>query len=258
MQRSETVRGRGTPTWAALLGIAGAAWAVTVAQARHMGAGPGTMDLALAPFLVVWLWMMTAMMFPSVAPFAILWTRTITGAAPVRLGRTVTFLSGYLAAWTGYGLTAFAALSWSGRLAESAPGAAPWVGAGIYAAIGVYQLTPLKQACLRRCRTPIGLLLRYSGYRGTSRDVRAGLHHGLTCVACCWGLMAALIAVGVMNLGAMVVLAGAVYVEKVWSRGPQVARVLGVGFLVLAALAPYHPWLVPGFGSMSGPMPMGG
>ncbi len=254
VERADIVGRRSTASvWVAVIAVAAIAWGVTLAQGRTMGSGTGTMGLGPAPFLAIWVAMMAAMMLPSVAPVAIMWTRTITGTPPLRTTRTTSFFAGYLLAWASYGVAAYAAFSGAGRLAGSTPQVARWVGAGLYAAVGLYQLTPLKQACLRHCRTPIGLALHYSGFRGRTRDLRAGLHHGLTCVACCWGLMAALVAVGLMNLGAMVVLSGVVFLEKVWRRGPQLARILGVAFLVLAVLAPFRPWLLPGL-HVTGPM----
>ena len=116
--------------WIALTVLAAAAWAITVAQARSMGNGPGTMGLALLPFLALWVVMMAAMMLPSVAPVAVLWTRSISGVS-TGLGRVVRmslFLSGYLLAWAACGAVAFAALAGSGRLLTASPAAAKWLG----------------------------------------------------------------------------------------------------------------------------------
>jgi Asp-tRNA(Asn)/Glu-tRNA(Gln) amidotransferase A subunit family amidase len=93
------------------------------------------------------------------------------------------------------------------RLSVGAPKSGTELNArAIFAAAGIYQLTPLKQACLSKCRSPIGLFLHYSGYKGVTRDLRVGLHHGAYCVACCWGLMIVLVAVGVMNIAAMAII----------------------------------------------------
>src|ERR1051326_7464299 len=104
--------------WIAVAALAGVAWVVTILLARSMGNGPGTMGLALLPFLGLWLVMMAAMMLPSVAPVAVLWTRLIAGApaGPGRSLRMGTFLAGYLLAWAVAGTVAFAALAGSGRL----------------------------------------------------------------------------------------------------------------------------------------------
>jgi predicted metal-binding membrane protein len=130
--------------WIAVAALAAVAWAVTVMLARTMGNGPGTMGLALLPFLGLWVVMMTAMMLPSVAPVAVLWTRLITGA-PAGSGRVVrmsAFLTGYLLAWAVVGAVAFSALAGTGRLLTASPPAAKWLGVAIFIAAGIYQLPP--------------------------------------------------------------------------------------------------------------------
>src|SRR5437764_15307504 len=100
------------PAWAALVALALFAWAVTIAQARGLGIGPGTMGLGLPLFIAMWVAMMAAMMFPSVAPVAILWSRAImkgnTGVG--RAKRIAQFVGGYMISWAGFGLVAYAAL----------------------------------------------------------------------------------------------------------------------------------------------------
>lgn len=253
------------PAWSALTALAALAWAVTLAQARGMGNGPGTMGLALPLFLAMWVAMMAAMMFPSVAPVAILWSRSIRGRSQglTRTWRLVTFVTGYLAAWTGYGLLAFAALLGTQRLVDASPQGAKWLGVGIFAVAGLYQLTPLKDACLRHCRSPVMALLHYANFKGSGRDFRVGVHHGLYCVGCCWGLMLVLVAVGVMNAAAMASLAVVIFLEKLWKRGELLTRIVGVAFLGIALLAPFYPWLLPGLRAVSnasgmGSMDMGG
>src|SRR5207302_1403109 len=112
--------------WIAVAALAAVAWAVTVVLARDMGNGPGTMGLALLPFLGLWVVMMAAMMLPSVAPVAVLWTRLIAGASAGagRLMRMSAFLAGYLLAWAVVGAVAFAALAGTGRLVTASPVAA--------------------------------------------------------------------------------------------------------------------------------------
>src|SRR5437899_8649396 len=111
------------PAWAALGVLAALAWVITLRQARGMGVGPGTMGMALPLFLAMWVAMMAAMMFPSVAPIAILWSRAIvarsTGAE--RAIRIAEFVGGYLLAWSAYGLVAFLALLGTERLVDASP-----------------------------------------------------------------------------------------------------------------------------------------
>ena len=236
------------PGWIALCLVAVLAWTVTVTWAGSMGVGAGTMGLSFGAFLVVWAIMMAAMMFPSVAPMAIVWIRSVA-ARPNRRARIIgisSFLAGYLFAWTVFGAAVYAVLLGAGRLANDSPDAARWAGAAIFVLAGVYQLTPLKSACLRHCRTPLGSLFHYASYKGRGRDFRVGTHHGLYCVGCCWGLMIVLIAVGAMNIPVMVALAGVILIEKVWRYGRAFSRGIGVALLVVAGLVPFIPSLLPG------------
>jgi predicted metal-binding membrane protein len=243
--------------WIAVAALAGVAWVVTILLARSMGNGPGTMGLALLPFLGLWLVMMSAMMLPSVAPVAVLWTRLISGASAGfgRVTRMSMFLGGYLLVWAAFGAVAFAALAGADRLLTASPTAAKWLGVAIFITAGIYQLTPWKDWCLRHCRSPIGALMYYLGFKGRSRDARVGLHHGATCAGCCWGLMILLVAVGVMNVAVMAALAVVIFVEKLWRYGKPFARAVGVVLVAIGVLAIWFPWLLPGLHA-SGMPPM--
>jgi predicted metal-binding membrane protein len=234
--------------WIAVAALAAAAWAVTIVLANAMGNGPGTMSLALLPFLGLWVVMMSAMMLPSAAPVAMLWMRLIGGAAAgaSRVLRMALFLGGYLLIWTAFGAVAFAATTGTGRLVSASPTAAKWLGVAIFIAAGVYQLTPWKDWCLRHCRSPIGALMYYVGFKGRGRDLRVGMHHGATCAGCCWGLMVVLVAVGVMNLAAMAALALVIAAEKLWRYGKPFAQAVGIVLVVVGVLAIWFPWLLPG------------
>ncbi|MFF6952753.1 DUF2182 domain-containing protein [Streptomyces iakyrus] len=242
--------------WSLVVLIAVPAWVLTVAQARDMGVEPGTMGLALPLFLLLWVTMTAAMMLPSMAPVALTWVRGIGRRTSgwSRAGRTVEFLGGYLLVWTAFGLLAYAALNLTGDLVGDHPAAGRWIGAAAFLVAGLYQLGPLKNVCLRHCRDPMGQLVRYSGFRQPARDLRVGLHHGAYCVGCCAGLMIVLVPLGVMNVAAMAGLAIVIFVEKLWSRGPLLAGVVGVVFLVLAVLAPFQDWLLPGLQETAHPM----
>jgi predicted metal-binding membrane protein len=236
-----------------LLVVAAGAWVVVVAVARGMGVMPGTMGLSLGAFVAVWALMMTAMMLPTIAPFAALYTRTLTDH---RSRRIAELSGGYLLVWTLAAAPAYA-LAWlAGELVGSRPTAARVLGVVIFATCGIYQLTPIKDRCLARCRSPLGFILKYGSYRGRLRDLRVGMSHGAFCLACCWALMAVLVAVGLMNLAAMVVLAGVVLAEKTWTWGPRLSRVVGVVALVLAVLVVFRPSLAAGLDQ--GPAMSGG
>lgn len=234
--------------WLLIVLIAVPAWVLTIGQARDMGVGPGTMGTALPLFLLLWVTMMAAMMLPSMAPVAVTWVRGIGRQASgwTRTARTTEFVGGYLVVWTAFGLLAYAALALTGGLVEDHPAAGRWIGAAAFLLAGLHQLGPLKSVCLRHCRDPMGHLVRYAGFRRPARDLRVGLHHGAYCVGCCLGLMVVLVPLGVMNVAAMAGLAVVIFIEKLWSRGPLLARAMGIVFLVLAVLALSQDWLLPG------------
>jgi predicted metal-binding membrane protein len=234
--------------WVLVVLIAVPAWALTIGQARDMGVEAGTMGMALPLFLLLWVTMMAAMMLPSMAPVAITWVRGIgrQSSGWTRTLRTAGFVCGYLLVWTAFGLVAYAALAFTGDLVDDRPTAGRWIGAAAFLLAGLYQLGPLKYVCLRHCRDPMAHLVRYAGFRRPARDLRVGCHHGAYCVGCCAGLMVVLIPLGVMNMAAMAGLAVVIFVEKLWSRGALLGRVVGIAFLALAALAPFQDWLLPG------------
>jgi predicted metal-binding membrane protein len=242
--------------WIAAAALAAVAWAVTATLARRMGNGSGAMGLDVLPFLGVWVVMMAAMMLPSVAPVAVLWTRWLTGASAGvrRAARMSLFLGGYLLAWAGFGAVAFAALAGTGRLVTASPAAARGLGVAIVSVAGLYQLTFWKDRFLRRCRSPIIELLFDAGTRGRSRDIRAGLRHGATCVGCCWGLMIVLAAAGVMNLAVMAALTVVIFAEKLWRYGRPFGQAVGLVLVAAGALAIWFPWLLPGL--RASPMPV--
>lgn len=235
-------------TWAALLAAAALAWVLTVRSTSGMAPGPGTMGRGLWGFLVLWGLMMAAMMLPAVAPVVSLYLRTLRARTTgwTRAGRSTALVVGYLCVWEAFGLAAFGAAWAGGELATRAPNAAPWVGALVLAAAGLYQVTPLKDRCLSHCRSPLGFFLHFGGYSGRLRDLRVGLYHGGYCVGCCWGLMAVLTVVGVMNLAWMAGLAVAVFLEKTWRHGKAFSLVLGIALIGYACFVPWNPQLVPG------------
>jgi predicted metal-binding membrane protein len=234
---------RATLEVAFLLILAAGAWAGTLALARGMAGMTGTMGLGPGFFVPIWTLMMAAMMLPSVAPTASLYAKTFRDNGAVRTGGLVV---GYLAVWAAAGVPAYG-LAWlAGRLTAMHPTAAHALAVAIFAICGAYQLSSLKDRCLAHCRSPLGLLLHYGSYRGWSRDLRVGAHNGGYCLGCCWGLMLILIAVGVMNVAAMVGLAALVLIEKVWRWGLVTGRLAGVAALALAVATIWLPWLAPG------------
>ena len=228
--RTRTQLRRGAPALL-LVAVAAACWAITAQRMEGMDMGPGTPLGGLGWFAVVWVTMMAAMMLPSLVPMAV-------------AGRNaLVFTCGYLVTWLAAGALAYALfegvrsldISW---LAWNRGG--QYVAAGVILAAALYELTPVKSACLRLCRHP-ELVARRDG-----PVLLTGLQHGAYCVGSSGALMAALFAVGVMNVAWMVVIAALVALEKLlpWRRPAVMTIALFVAALgVAVALAPGH---VPG------------
>jgi predicted metal-binding membrane protein len=237
-----------------LLSLACVAWLATIVwiAALDMSLEAGTMGLSIAEFVVMWTLMMAAMMLPAIAPLVSMYARSVRGSAAA----LAAFGSGYLLVWASTGLVAYV-LTWLfGKLADESTDAAQAVAVGAFVVFGAYQLTPMKRWCLRHCRSPISHLLHYASYTGRSRHVRAGAHHGLICVGCCWGMMLALLAVGMMNIPAMLVLALLITLEKQWRHGETLARIAGVAALVYAGAIAIDGGLAPGLVDKGGMDPM--
>ena len=236
---------------AALLGLTLVAWILVFDRMRGMDAGPGTDLGGLGWFLGIWVTMMAAMMLPSVSPMVLAFARVTKERA--RRGQaayvpTWVFLAGYLLAWTGYGVLAYGIF----RVVDAIDGgvlswdrAGPYVAGGAIVVAGLYQLTPLKDICLRHCRGPLHFLL-HGWHNGTVGAVRMGFVHGLYCVGCCWGLMIVLFSLGVMSLVWMGVIAAVIFAEKLLPWGLRLSRVLGVAFVVLGLWIAFAPGSVPG------------
>lgn len=244
-----------SPVTSALILASAVAWAVTIAWANRMDMGgmPGTMGMSVGLFVIMWAFMMAAMMLPSVGPFLGMYAATVTTHRGPRLAGLG---AGYLGVWSAVGVVAFALASLFEDLAMGRPSAARVAAVATFAAVGVYQLTPLKFQCLSHCRTPIGHLVHYLGYRGALRDLRAGASHGWFCLGCCWALMILMVAFGVMNVVAMIGLAAVIAIEKTWRRGEMFARFVGVGCLIYAGALVFAPSLAPGL-DPGAVMPMG-
>jgi len=244
----------------ALFVLAAAGWWWTAHEMRGMDAGPWTTLGTVAWFLGIWVVMMAAMMFPSVAPTVALYSRMTRRRSPLA---PLVFTGGYLATWTAAGLLAFGI----GVIVARLPGdPLAWDHAGRPAAAATlllaagYELTPLKDACLRRCRSPLGQLL--GGWRdGWTGALRMGATNGAWCVGCCWALMASLFALGVMSVAWMAFVAALIAVEKTlpWRRVATygtAAILLVLGVLLVAAPGAIPGLTIPGGGEAMG-MPAG-
>jgi predicted metal-binding membrane protein len=237
---------------ASLLALGALAWLLTRQRMLGMDAGPGTDPGTLGFYVVSWVVMMAAMMFPSIAPmvltFGFVQRRRRDRGAVDRVVSSWVFVAGYLLTWTVFGLAAYGlyvgvrSLS-IGELSWHRGG--PYLAGGVLLAAAIYQLTPVKDACLSRCRAPLDFVLTH-WHEGPSGALRMGVVHGAWCVGCCWGLMAALFALGVMSVPWMVAIAGLIALEKLLPRKELANRLVATTLVALAfgvSLAPQH---VPG------------
>jgi len=240
----------------ALFALAALGWVWSTYQMRGMDDGAWTSLGSLAWFLGVWVVMMAAMMLPSVAPTVALYARATKGSSPVAPSL---FVGGYLLTWTVAGLVAYVV----GGLGSTVGDALAWdqlgrpIAAATLVAAACYELTPLKDICLAKCRSPLGALLG-SWRGGRTGAVRMGARNGAWCVGCCWALMASLFALGVMSVSWMALVAGIIAMEKTfpWRRGltyGTAALLLGLGLVLLFA-----PHALPGFTIPSGDTAMMG
>ncbi len=230
---------------ALLLALAGLAWWSTAGRMAGMDAGPGTALGALGWFLGIWVVMMAAMMFPSLSPTVALYT---TMTRRHGLGRPLLFTAAYLFAWGAAGLVAYGVFELGETLFGSAlawDGAGRWFAGGVLALAAAYELTPLKDVCLSKCRSPVGFLL------GSWRDGRVGAlqmgsRHAGWCLGCCWALMAALFALGVMSLIWMAFVAALIALEKTLPWHRVVTWGTAAILLALAIAVVAVPHSVPG------------
>jgi predicted metal-binding membrane protein len=229
---------------ALLFTLAALGWWWTARQMDDMDGGPWTELGTLTWFLGVWVVMMAAMMFPSVAPTVALYSKLKNTRA---LGAPLVFTSGYLLVWGAVGGLAFALSSLGSQLFGDVLAwerTGRWVAGVTLLVAAVYELTPLKDVCLGKCRTTLGFLLG-SWRDGLSGALHMGARHGAWCVGCCWALMASLFALGVMSIVWMAFVAGLIAFEKlIPSRRVATYGTAGV-LLVLGVLMLVMPHAIP-------------
>jgi predicted metal-binding membrane protein len=245
-----------------LLAVAMLGWLLTGKRMPGMDEGPGTDPGSLGFYVSLWIVMMTAMMLPSATSMVVTYStvqrRRRDLGRPAQRGATAAFVGGYLVVWTAFGIVAYAlfeflrsldvdALAWSRN--------GPYAAAAVIAIAAVYQLTPLKDVCLAKCRTPLAFVVG-SWRGGRLGALRMGVEHGAWCVGCCWALMATLFALGLMSLVWMVVITALIALEKLlpWKRVANCGIALVLIVLALCvALAPERvPGLtIPGSSTMS-------
>jgi len=235
-----------------LLCLAAVGWWWTAQQMRGMDQGPWSGLGGFGWFIGVWVVMMAAMMFPSVAPTVALYARMSRHPSLPWV-----FVVGYLTTWAAAGVAAYMVgvlvglvgpdLQWD-HAGRALTGAMLVVAAG-------YELTPLKNVCLGKCRSPLGLLLG-SWRDGWTGALRMGQRNGAWCVGCCWALMASLFALGVMSTFWMAVVAALIALQKAlpWGRTASYGTafvLLALGVLVLAAPQALPGLTIPAVDTMS-------
>jgi predicted metal-binding membrane protein len=235
-----------------LLAAAVLAWVGTRQRMLGMDAGPGTDPGSLGFYTASWVLMMGAMMLPSAAPmvltFASVGRRRPEPRPADRVLSTWLFVGGYLVVWTAFGLAAYALFVGVRSLSIGAlfwHHGGPYLAGTVLVVAAAYQLTSAKDACLRRCRGPLAFIT--TRWRdGPAGALRMGVLHGAWCVGCCWGLMAALFALGVMSIPWMIVIAGLIALERLLPWKAPATRAVALVLVVLGlgvAVAPGH---VPG------------
>jgi predicted metal-binding membrane protein len=263
---------------AGLILLAALAWVIARGMMGGMDTGPGSDLGSLTFYVTAWVVMMAAMMFPSISPMV----RTYALVQRSRYARRglgeptaaiVAFIAGYLLTWIIFGLAAYATFKLAGEL-DLAPFSwdrgGSYLAGGVILASAIYQLTPLKDACLSRCRGPLDFLTE-RWRDGVGGALGLGLEHGAWCVGCCWALMAALFALGVMSIAWMTLIAALIAAEKLlpWKRLAN--RAIAVLLAVLGLAVAFVPASVPGLTlpgqtgmsmvhgrAVTGPMSMGG
>ena len=240
-----------------LLTCIAAAWVVSAwaelsgaaAQFHHHALYESGRPFWLSAVLVLCSWqvMTAAMMLPSSLPFIRMY-RAAASNAPEFPRALALFLTAYFGVWTAFALAAFTGDMQVHRLVETWPWLASHpqiIAAGTLALAAIYQLTPLKDACLKACRHP-GLYLVSHYRRGALNGLRLGLGHALFCLGCCWALMLVMFAAGVAHLAWMGVLAVIMLVEKAALHGERLVAPIGAALGVFALLSLLAPGHVPG------------
>ena len=231
---------------AGLAGIVAVSWAYLAIEAGRMGDPFGglTMIMELHPrdttglalLFLMWAVMMVAMMLPSAMPMILLHAAVARkiGTRQSFAASISAFVAGYIVIWTLFSVVATLAQAYLEHLALLSPmmvSKSPQLGGLLLVAAGVYQVTPLKDACLTHCRTPFAFVAAH-WQPGVGGAFRMGLHHGFFCVGCCWVLMALLFVGGGMNLLWIAAIAGFVLLEKIAPLGTKRGRVIsGLGLM---------------------------
>ena len=235
---------------ASLLSLAVLSWLVVLRQSGMASSSGPALGMALPLFLFAWVAMMVAMMFPTAAPMILMFATVSVGKRQRQqpFVPTWVFVSAYLLVWVAFGALAYGVAVAVGAVSMRSAwlmGNAARAGGLLLLAAGLYQLSPLKNTCLAKCRSPLSFILTSwrDGYAGA---LRMGLEHGFYCLGCCWLLFVILFPLGIMNLAAMVALTLLVFAEKSLQIGPLLGRVAAAALIAYGALVVFLPQALPG------------
>ena len=222
--------------WVALGLLGASAYAPYFSHAFEWGEAPWAVGSRIAVFVAGWTLMSVAMMLPSSLPLV-----TVFLTVTRRAWSLVTLLvAGYLSIWALFGLAAFLADAGLHALLDARPWLterADLIPAGVLLTAGLFQFSPLKYACLKECRSPVGFVVQHwSGGRRALKAFSLGVRHGVFCIGCCWGLMLLMFGVGGINLGWMLGLGAIMFIEKAVAWGRWITAPVG-GLLALWGLA---------------------
>jgi len=234
-----------------LLILSAFAWVFLIWQARMMSSQAMglTMGMSALLFISIWIVMMVAMMFPTAAPMILMFSKIYTSKRQQELPFVPTwvFVSAYLLVWSLCGVVAYPLAVGIEQLA----GQSMWLmenaarlGGVVLLLAGLYQLSPLKDICLSKCRTPLQFILSswHDGYGGA---FRMGLEHGAFCLGCCWLLFVILFPLGIMNIALMALVTALIFAEKALPIGRQISKLAGAGLIVYGALIMFLPAALP-------------
>jgi predicted metal-binding membrane protein len=235
---------------AALLALAAISWVVVIRQPGMRGAAGPTMGMPIPLFLAAWVAMMVAMMFPTAAPMIMMFA-TVSAGKKERgqpFVPTWIFVGSYLLVWIGFGALAYGVAIGVDALSRQSMWVmnnAARVGGILLLSAGLDQLSPLKNLCLAKCRSPLSFILT-SWRDGHAGAVRMGLKHGGYCLGCCWLLFAILFPLGIMNIAAMVALTLLIFAEKSLPLGTLIGRLAGAALSACGAVVIFAPHALPG------------
>lgn len=230
--------------------VAAGAWGLLIWQANAMDTMGGlTMGMSAGLFVALWVVMMVAMMFPTAAPMILMFSKVAAGKRST--GQTFVptwvFVAAYLIVWTLFGVLAYGAALGAERIGAGNTwfmDNGPRLAGALLVLAGVYQLTPLKRACLSRCRTPLAFIMTSwrNGYGGA---LRMGVVHGAYCLGCCWLLFVILFPLGMMNIGILAAVTLLIFAEKSLLVGVRLSQAAAAVLILYGLAAVLFPDLLP-------------